>query len=190
MPGRTVYYTATTLDGFLADPDDSLAWLFVQDQDVEGPQGYPAFIAGVGALLMGATTYQWVVDHLARTGEAWPYSQPTWVVTHRDLPALPGADIRFAAGDVRPIHEELVVAAGDLDVWVVGGGDLAGQLADEGLLDEVVVSIAPVTLGAGRPLLPRRLQLRVLETERNGDFITARLRVEGRGTWDTAEPSA
>src|SRR3712207_7879069 len=48
-------------------------------------------------------------------------------------------------------------AAGDRNVWVVGGGDLAGQFADVGLLDELIVSIAPVTLGAGAPLLPRRI---------------------------------
>ena len=48
-------------------------------------------------------------------------------------------------------------AAGDRNIWIVGGGDLAGQFADAGLLDEVIVSIAPVTLGAGAPLLPRRL---------------------------------
>lgn len=184
MAGRTVFYTATTLDGFLADSDDSLAWLFVQDVDAAGPLGYEAFIADVGALVMGATTYQWLLDHLSESGEGWPYQQPTWVMTHRDLPVLDGADVRFASGDVRPIHAALVEAAGDAVVWVVGGGDLAGQLADAGLLDEVIVTVAPVTLGAGRPLLPRRLQLRVVETARNGDFVATRLRVEGRGDWD------
>jgi len=185
--GRTVYYTATTLDGFLADPEDSLTWLFGQEHDVDGPLGYAAFIADVGALVMGATTYLWVRGQLAHAGEAWPYAQPTWVLTHRDLPGVGGADIRFAAGDVGPLHADLVAAAGDGDVWVVGGGDLAGQFADRGLLDEVIVSVAPVTLGAGRPLLPRRLQLRVVETARNGDFVATRLRVEGRGTWDAPD---
>ena len=68
-------------------------------------------------------------------------------------------------------------AAGERNRWVVGGGDLAGQFADAGLLDEVLVSIAPVTLGAGAPLLPRRLELRLEETGRNGDFTCARFSV-------------
>jgi dihydrofolate reductase len=71
----------------------------------------------------------------------------------------------------------MVEAAGDRNVWIVGGGDRAGQFADAGLLDEVIVSIAPVTLGAGAPLLPRRLELRLDELDRNGDFACARLSV-------------
>ena len=63
------------------------------------------------------------------------------------------------------------------NVWIVGGGDLAGQFADAGLLDEVVVSIAPVTLGGGAPLLPRRIELRLDELGRNGDFVGVRFSV-------------
>jgi dihydrofolate reductase len=62
-------------------------------------------------------------------------------------------------------------------VWIVGGGDLAGQFAEAGLLDEVIVYIAPVTLGAGAPLLPRRIELRLEELARNGDFACARYSV-------------
>src|SRR3712207_8149692 len=68
-------------------------------------------------------------------------------------------------------------AAGDRNVWIVGGGDLVGQFADVGLLDEVTVSIAPVTLGAGAPLLPRRIELRLEELGQNGDFVAARFAV-------------
>ena len=77
------------------------------------------------------------------------------------------------------LHPELIAAAGGKDVWVVGGGDLAGQFADAGLLDEVMVSIAPVTLGAGCPLLPRRYDLELLATGRNTGFLCARYRVAG-----------
>ncbi|KRC59646.1 MULTISPECIES: dihydrofolate reductase family protein [unclassified Nocardioides] len=176
---RVVYYTATTLDGFLADPDDSLAWLLRQDLDESGPQNYGAFITTVGALVMGSTTYEWVLAHLEETGEPWYYQQPSWVMTTRELPVPEGADVRFAQGDVAALHDELRAAAGDKDIWVVGGGDLAGQLAEAGLLDEVIVSIAPVVLGAGRPLLPRRLDLRLVETARNGAFVTARYELDG-----------
>jgi dihydrofolate reductase len=71
----------------------------------------------------------------------------------------------------------MVAAASDRNVWIVGGGDLAGQFADAGLLDEVLVSFAPVTLGEGAPLLPRRIELRLEEVGRNGDFVAARLAV-------------
>ncbi len=176
---RTVYYTATTLDGYLADEHDSLDWLFVQDIDNEGPMNYDAFIAGVGAIVMGRTTYEWVRAHLASTGESWSYAMPSWVVTHADLPGIDGADIRFARGDVRPVHAAMVEAAGGKDLWVVGGGDLAAQFAEAGLLDTVMVSIAPVTLGAGRPLFPRKFDLRLTDLAQNRAFVCATYDVVG-----------
>jgi dihydrofolate reductase len=193
--GRTVYYTATTLDGFIADAHDSLGWLFVQDFDATGPMNYAAFIADVGAVAMGATTYEWIRARIGAGTDKWSYPMPTAVFTHRDLPAIDGADIRFVGAEgslagpristVAAVHADLVAAAGGRDVWVVGGGDLAGQFADAGLLDEVVVSIAPVTLGAGRPLFPRRYALRTLDVARNGAFACVRYAVEGprSGDW-------
>ena len=176
---RTTYYTASTLDGFIADEHDSLDWLFVQHIDEDGPMNYGAFIETIGALAMGATTYEWVRQHLARTGEGWSYEQPTWVFTHRELPPIEGADVRFTAGDVRPVHAQMTAAANGRDLWVVGGGDLAGQFAEAGLLDEVCVQLAPVTLGTGRPVFPRRFDLKLTELARNGDFACARYDVVG-----------
>lgn len=182
MP-RTTYYTATTLDGFIADPDDSLAWLVRQPQDDGAPLSYETFIADIGAIVMGSTTYEWVLSHAGEVAEelgtAWPYAMPAWVMTSRELPLVPGADIRFASGDVRAVHRAMTEAAGGKDLWVVGGGDLAGQLADADLLDEIVVYVAPVVLGAGRPLLNRRLELELLETGRSAGFTCARYRVDG-----------
>jgi dihydrofolate reductase len=167
---RTIYYVASSLDGFIADPHDSLDWLVKQDIDEHGAMNYTEFIAGIGAVLMGAATYEWLI----RQQTEWPYTQPSWVFTHRDLTGPDGADIRFTSAAVAAVHEEAVEAAKGQDVWVVGGGELAGQFADAGLLDEIVVSYAPVTLGAGAPLLPRRLDLRLRETARNAAFVGAR----------------
>ena len=187
---RTVYYTATTLDGYIADEQDSLDWLFVQDIDREGPMNYDQFIADVGAIVMGRTTYEWIRDHMAASGETWSYAMPTWVVTHMDLPGMEGADIRFAHGDVAPIHAALVEAASGKDVWVVGGGDLAAQFAEAGLLDQLMVSIAPVTLGAGRPLFPRRFDLELTDLDRNRAFACATYTVVGPRTARPADLSA
>ena len=169
----TQYYTATSLDGFIADPWNSLDWLFTRAREEGGPLDYGEFIAEVGAIAMGATTYEWILEH----GQEWPYDVPCWVFTHRLLPVVPGARIEFTSGDVAAVHEQLVDAAGGRNIWIVGGGDLAGQFADAGLLDEVLVTIAPVTLGGGAPLLPRRIELRLEELGRNGDFVAARFSV-------------
>ena len=177
----TQYYTATTLDGFIADPDNSLEWLFTRKREENGPMNYGEFIAEVGALAMGSTTYEWIFAHeFAGKDPAewkWPYDIPCWVFTHRELPVVPDALIEFTSADVATVHKQMVGAAGDRNVWIVGGGDLAGQFADEGLLDEVIVYIAPVTLGRGKPLLARRVELRLEELARNGDFACARYSV-------------
>ena len=177
----TQYYTATTLDGFIADPNNSLDWLFTRQQEPDAPLRYETFIRDVGALVMGSTTYEWILDHEFKDKDPsewkWPYEIPGWVFTHRELKVVPNAPIEFVSGDVAPVHEQMAAAADGKNVWVVGGGDLAGQFAEAGLLDEVIVTIAPVTLGGGAPLLPRRIELRLDELGRNGDFAAARYAV-------------
>jgi dihydrofolate reductase len=170
---KTQYYTATSLDGFIATEDDSLDWLFPLG-DINDTS-YPAFIAEVGALAMGASTYEWMLRHAekvaAETGSAWPYVQPTWVFSHRTLPPVRGATLHFAHGDVRPVHAAMRAAAGSKNVWIVGGGELAGQFYDAGLLDEVIAQVGSVTLGQGKPLFPRRLispPLRLLSARQVG----------------------
>ncbi|HYD54515.1 MAG TPA: dihydrofolate reductase family protein, partial [Gemmatimonadaceae bacterium] len=156
---KTQYFTAASLDGFIADPNDSLDWLFplVDIADTS----FPTFIRDVGAVAMGSTTYEWMLRHLlaadADHPQPWPYAVPAWVFTTRALPGVPGADVRFVRGDVRPVHEAMVAAAGGRNVYVVGGGELAGQFHDAGLLDEILVQVGSVTLGAGKPLFPRRI---------------------------------
>ncbi|MGH7625588.1 MAG: dihydrofolate reductase family protein [Gemmatimonadaceae bacterium] len=171
---KTQYYTAASLDGFIADPRNSLDWLFQFGEEEESD--YPDFIRDVGSLAMGSTTYEWILEHHIRPDadrpQPWMYQQPTWVFTSRSLPVIPGADIRFANGDVRSVHRDMVAAAGGKNVWIVGGGELVGQFHDHGLLDEVIVTIASVTLGGGAPLLPRRITtppLRLLSAAAHGE---------------------
>ena len=181
---KTIYYTAASLDGFIADADNALDWLF--QFNLAEPPDWPGFIERIGALAMGATTYSWLLNHelLPPGGDPkpWPYDQPAWVFSHRAWPAPAGADIRFVQGDVRPVHAEMARAAGGRDVWLVVGGDLVGQFWDAGLLDEIVVDVAPVTLGAGAPLLPRRIASPPLRLagvrEHSAGFVQLRYTVE------------
>src|SRR5690242_4233973 len=109
MP-TTHYLTATSLDGFIADEAHSLEWLFEVDGE-EGAGGgsdesdnpFPDFFAGVGAMAMGASTFLWLVEHenLTAQPEKWNElhgGKPGWVFAHRDLPELPGADVRVVQG--------------------------------------------------------------------------------------------
>ncbi|RYD37842.1 MAG: dihydrofolate reductase [Verrucomicrobiaceae bacterium] len=173
---KTQYYTASSLDGFIATEEDSLEWLFPLG-DLE-KSSYPQFIAGVGAIAMGSSTYEWMLRNAeqvkAETGSPWPYTQPTWVFTSRDLPRVEGADIRFTKGDVRETHTRMCDAASGKNVWIVGGGDLAGQFHDAGLLDEIIVQVGSVTLGKGKPLFPREVLspvLRLTSVARMGESM-------------------
>jgi dihydrofolate reductase len=173
---KTQYYTATSIDGFIADPDNSLDWLFEVGGDDDSP--FASFFADVGAFAMGATTYAWVLEHDALLDQPQKWAEyygdvPAWVFTHRTLPAIPGATLSFVSGDVRTVHAEMVEAAQGRNVWIVGGGELAGAFADAGLLDELILGVAPVTLGAGAPLLPRRMtssRLTLADVRRRGQF--------------------
>lgn len=156
---KTQYYTACSLDGFIATDDHSLEWLFQLGDIAE--TGYPEFIREVGAIAMGSSTYEWLLRHLAKQGSDadsnWPYTQPTWVFSSRKLSAIEGAELNLVRGDVRPVHERMQAAAGGKNVWLMGGGDLVGQFYDAGLLDEIIVHIGSVTLGSGKQLLPRQI---------------------------------
>jgi dihydrofolate reductase len=157
---RSQYYCAMSLDGYIAEADDTLDWLTGYQGSYGGDDAQPMkgsydrFFQGVGALVMGSVTYEWVLREL----DSWPYAgTPTWVLSSRDLPQPEGADVRVANGEVRSLHGEMVGTAGDKDLWVVGGGNVASQFADAGLLDDVLVTLVPVVLGEGKPLFDRRL---------------------------------
>ncbi|MFD6699110.1 MULTISPECIES: dihydrofolate reductase family protein [unclassified Microbacterium] len=181
---RAIFYTASTVNGFLADPDDALDWLLAIPQD-EATADIAAFTERIGVLVEGASTYEWVRGHedLMEHPERWQQfygDRPTFVFTRRERERVPGADIRFVQGSVIEHWPDIVSAAAGKDVWIVGGGDLVGQFVDADLLDEIVITFAPVTLAAGKPLLPRDLdhtRLELVGVRRAGPFaeLTYRL---------------
>jgi dihydrofolate reductase len=175
---KTQYFTATSLDGFIADADNSLDWLYEAHAADHGEGRWDEFIGAVGAMAMGATTYEWVLEHERLLEEPKKWHEfyggiPGWVFTHRELPPIPDAGLTFVQGDVAPVHQAMTAAAGGKNIWLVGGGDLVGQFADQGLLDEMLIHVAPVTLGGGAPLLPRRIassRLTLVSVELEGGF--------------------
>lgn len=173
---RVIYNTATSVSGYIADERNSLAWLFAVDA-TERPD-HDAFLAGITVLVSGSTTYEWVLreEDLLAHPEKWPAyygDRPQYVFTTRDLPVPAGADVRFVRGPVTDALPAIRAAAADGDVWLVGGGDLAGQFLDAGALDEVQLSVAPAALTGGAPVLPRTVgpdRLRLRDVERFGQF--------------------
>lgn len=92
----TIYSVASSLDGFVAAPDDDLDWLLRFGFE-PFQEHHDRFFAGVGAIAMGSTTYEWLLEH----DDTWAYPDlATWVFTTRDLPVPDGADVRFVSGEV------------------------------------------------------------------------------------------
>jgi dihydrofolate reductase len=176
------YYCAATLDGYIAGPDDGIDWLTDYEGTYEGAGAaspmsedgsYEAFYAEVGALVSGSVTYEFVLNHSSEG--SWPYAgKPYWVLSSRELPtpAAEGADVRIVRGEVADLFEEMMASAGGRNLWIVGGGNIASQFADAGLLDELHLTVVPVVLGEGKPLfdrgLPQPLQLAGTRAFANG----------------------
>lgn len=134
---RVILYIATSLDGYIADKEGKVDWLF-HDADY----GYKSFYDGVGQLLMGRTTY----DQVLGFGD-WPYAgKKTTVLTHRQ--AQPKQNVEFREGKVSEIVPELCSAT-EGHLWLVGGAQLVAELQHGGLIDEYIISQHPIILGQG-----------------------------------------
>lgn len=151
---RIVYYVAASLDGRIAGPDHDLAFLETLSTDA-GDHRYAEFLEGIDGLVTGASTYEFM------TAYPWSYGErPLWLVTNRDdLPGIEGADIRRFAGEVRDLVRELQ-GAGLERVWLIGGGNLAGQFLAADRLDELILTLAPTFVGRGPALADGTFPLR------------------------------
>jgi dihydrofolate reductase len=180
--GRLRVYIACSLDGFIAGVDDDLSWLpgsdgqgSVSESRDEGALGFEDFMAEVGALLMGRRTY----DVVCGFGGDWPYGErPVLVATHRPLePKTPM--VRPVEGDIAHLAQLALEAAGGEDVYLDGGA-LVREALDADLVDELVVTIAPVVLGKGQPLfagVSRRQTLDIVGHHRfDGGMVQLHLR--------------
>jgi dihydrofolate reductase len=162
---RIVGYIAASLDGFIADPAESLDWL-TQRRDLElGEFDYNLFIKRIRTVVMGRGTYEWLV----RAGMPWPYAeQRCLVVTSRPLPDPIGT--LETRTDVDALIAELR-ALDDGDVWMLGGGQLQMAFMERGALDEIEVYVISQLLGGGFPLFPStgfRKSLRLLSAQALG----------------------
>jgi dihydrofolate reductase len=165
--GAVRIFLGCSLDGFIAGADGDLSWL-PTDAPPGEDFGFGAHMAGTGALLMGRATYDTIGEH----GWDWPYGEtPVLVATTRPLEPL-APTVRAVSGTPQELVTAAREAAGDRGVYADGGA-LVRSLIDAGLVDEAVVTLVPVLLGAGVPLFAglqerRRLELRSATTYAGG----------------------
>ena len=170
-----VLYIATSLDGYIADESGGIEWLIEADRLGEGDNGYAAFYDTVDTIVSGRRTY----DQVLTLGE-WPYAGKRLIVlTNR--PAAPRDGVEFARGDVGALVRRLKGESGK-GIWLLGGADLTDSFLREGLVDEIIVTIAPILLGGGIPLFRAgrpRAKLRLIATRRFGELAQIHYAVEG-----------
>ncbi|MER7331130.1 MULTISPECIES: dihydrofolate reductase family protein [unclassified Micromonospora] len=175
----TQYFVAMSIDGYIAEPAEQLDWLS-QFSNLEGKRRrYERFFDEVGAIAMGARSYEFICRHNA----PWFYGdRPTWVFTHRSLPHDDGADLRFTDADVTEVHPQLVEAAKGKNVWILGGAELASQFVRADLVDELHIGVAPVLVGSGTRLLHVKAYTpwALAETNQYGSFLALRYVAPGR----------
>lgn len=137
-------FIATSLDGYIAGPDDDLSWLFT-----DADYGFSSFFAGTDTLLMGRGTY----DVVRKMGD-WPYpGKRTIVVSRSEGSEISTPDTELFAGQLPDLIEKLNEGNAS-HVWLVGGGELVRSFLKQGLLDRITVSLHPILLGNGVPLFP------------------------------------
>ena len=152
MAGRVRVYIACSVDGFIAGPGNDLSWLPQGPDDLTGPTDpravqYEAFMADVGAMLMGRGTY----DVVAGFDGPWPYGDtPVVVATSRPLDPL-APTVHAASGDITRLVGRARELAAGRDVYL-DGGNLIRQALDAELVDELIITMVPVVLGAGHAL--------------------------------------
>ena len=148
--GKLVLYIAASLDGYIARPDGAIDWLEQLPNPNQIDHGYQSFLDGIGALIMGRKTY----DIILGMGIDWPYpGLPCMVVSQN-------ASFPVSSPETVVVSEQVPEAVlqwkktMEKDLWLVGGGQLAQYFFREKLVDQLVLTLVPLTLGEGIPLFP------------------------------------
>lgn len=144
-----IYYVAVSLDGYIATPDGSVAWL-APFENASEDYGYTRFYDSVDAVLMGSATYEKTLSF-----GAWPYEgKPSSVFSAREH-SVACPDVVITSKEPADILSTLA-CSGCRRAWLVGGGMLASSFRQQGLISEYIISIIPVILGGGIPLFAPR----------------------------------
>lgn len=169
---KVVLFTASSLDGYIATKDHHLDWLF--QVEGEGDNGIAEFMNSVDTVIMGRTTYDWVMAH----AEEFPYKDKECYVFSRTA-KTDTEFVSFIHEDVGEFCRRLKRKSGK-NIWIAGGGELLDDFLKEKLVDEIIVTIAPVLLGNGIPLFKQndfQTSLKLSRINRFNQFVELRYEV-------------
>ena len=163
---KIILFIATSLDGFIAGEDDDISWLFT-----DGDYGYKDFYDSIDTTLSGYNTYR-----IALTFGSFPYPDKTNYVFSRLHQHSEDTPVKFIAADPCLFAGNLKAEAGK-DIWLIGGGELNTLLLNDGLIDELIISIHPIILGKGIPLFAGQPKRKTLHMTKSEAFASGLLQV-------------
>ena len=176
---KVIVHIATSADGYIASPDGDLDWLTSRPAPA-GFYGMNAFVRSIDTKVLGRKTYELSV----RLGAKFESKNRHIVFSRQAPPADAPPGVEFVSGAIGPFVSRLREQPGK-DIWLMGGGDVIASFLDEHAIDEFVISVAPVFIGDGIPLIARRhrhvpLELHSLERFEDG-LVQLHYRVPDRG---------
>ncbi len=173
---NVIVHIATSADGYIARPDGDLEWLTARPAP-EGFYGMNAFMKSIDTTLIGRKTYEVSLG----LGAKFDTKRRTIIFSRNAAPADAPSGVEFVNGEIGPFVRQLREEPGK-DIWLMGGGELIASFLDEQLIDEFVITVAPVFIGDGIPLIARRhrdVPLDLQSVERFDDgMVQLRYRVQ------------
>lgn len=165
-----VLYIASSLDGFIADPDGNIDWLLAFDSS---QSSYARFIKSVDTILMGSTTYMQLITELSPS--IWPYADMEVFVASRQY-QIADNHVTFVQDPVNLLR--MLKKKEGKTIWIVGGGKLIASLFDADLIDTLILTTVPVSIGKGIPLFPdKRLKFNLVKSEILGPFVESTYKI-------------
>jgi len=167
MDRKVVLFIATSLDGYIATKNDSLEWLFKTEG--EGDNGYSEFLETIDTIILGRRTYDWI---MTMEPGGFPYQNQTCYVFSNTLKERMD-NVEFVSGDIASFLGKIKKASGK-NIWIVGGGELLSHFIKEKLIDEYIITVAPIMIGKGIPLFKEidvEIELELLNVRRFNQFV-------------------
>lgn len=149
MTRKVILYIAVSMDGYIADKNNTTDWLHDPDYELEGEDfGYYDLMKRVDTVIMGNSTMETVLSF----DIPYPYPDQKSYVLTRNIGSKSNPDVEYRE-DGLALMKELRSKPGK-DIWLIGGGQINTLFLDNGLIDEIILTIIPCTLGEGTPLFP------------------------------------
>ena len=142
---KVILYIATSLDGYIAKPNDDLNFLSIVQQEGED-YGYADFIKSVDTVILGRKTYDWVMTQVSEFPHA---DKNTFVITRTPKPSI--GKTNFYTGKLNELINRLKAESGE-NIFIDGGAEIVNELLKENLIDEFIISVIPILVGNGTKL--------------------------------------